>query len=298
MALAHEGANGTCPCCLESQWREVHRDIAACRKCGHQIYDHQADSAELAQIYQKEFFEGAKYRDYAGDKAIIQANFRARLDSVLGCIEKAIIPAASQTLLEIGCAYGFFLELARPRFGEVQGIDIAAEATAHAREILGLQVITADPLQQTLGRQFDVVCMWDTIEHLARPDLYVERAVEWLKPGGFFFATTGDSSSWAARLQGRKWRLYDPPQHVHFFSPHSLGLLLGRYGLSVQEVKTCTFRHSIEQIVHGLGVHEGREPGVLGWLCRLIHPWLPNWLARLTIPINLGDIFLIVGRKG
>jgi len=55
MSLAHEGTSGACPCCLESDWKQVYKDIVACRKCGHQIYDRAVDPEDLAQIYRREF---------------------------------------------------------------------------------------------------------------------------------------------------------------------------------------------------------------------------------------------------
>ena len=60
--------------------------------------------------------------------------------------------------------------------------------------------------------------MWDTIEHLKRPDLFVQKAAADLRPGGLIALTTGDIGSLNARLRGARWRMIHPPTHLHYFS--------------------------------------------------------------------------------
>ena len=91
--------------------------------------------------------------------------------------------ASSKRLFEIGSAHGFFLEVARPLFRSVAGIDISADASSYARNVLDLPVATGDFLDAILPEAVDVVCLWDTIEHLQHPDRYLEKAVSGLNPG-------------------------------------------------------------------------------------------------------------------
>lgn len=285
-----------CICCGERAWKLIYPDIVRCSACSHQRMAGEPTAADLEAIYARGYFTGEKYHDYVADKKIIQANLAARLASVLRFIRPA--SPGDYDLFEIGCAYGFFLELARTRFGSVKGIDISQDASAHARDELGLDVLTGDLGEARLRPEsFDVVCMWDTIEHLGHPEQFVEQAYWLLRPGGLFFATTGDAGSLVARLQKRKWRLYDPPQHVHYFTSRSLALLTEQKGFHVLRVRSCAFIHSVEQIVHGLGMHTNRVDGVLGRLCRWLYPRLPAFLGRISFPIDLRDIVMIVGEK-
>lgn len=283
-----------CVCCGARSWRTLYEGIIRCQRCGYQRMLEELTLADLQDIYTEKYYTGEKYHDYPAEKDMIQANFRERLKAMARYVGR---DAAAMRLFEIGSAYGFFLEVARPLFASVQGYDIAVEATAHARDALGLDVGTGDVLVAPLETgAYDVVCMWDTIEHLSTPEAYVQRAWELLAPGGLLFITTGDVDSMVARLQKRKWRLYDPPQHVHYFSPQSLGCMLFQMGYRVLGVETCAFIHSVEQIVHGLGFYND-QPGVLGRLCRWLYPRLPGWVKRIRFPIDLRDIFMIVAQK-
>ena len=75
----------------------------------------------------------------------------------------------------------------------VSGCDIAAGPCQYARDDLGLDVCCADFLDLPLEKgDIDAVCLWDTIEHLGTPDLYLERMAERLLLGGIVALTTGD----------------------------------------------------------------------------------------------------------
>ena len=81
-----------------------------------------------------------------------------------------------------------------------------AEAVRFARKDRGVQAQQGDYLVLQLGRKVDVITMWDTIEHLKRPDLFIAKAARDLKRGGIIALTTGDIGSVNARLRGRRWR--------------------------------------------------------------------------------------------
>ena len=110
-------------------------------------------------------------------------------------------------LLDVGCAYGFFLQEARRHF-EVAGIEIAEDAAAHARQ-QGLCVLTGVADAATLARlgNMDVIVLLDVIEHLPAPHETLALCARHLNPGGIIVITTGDFASLYARLAGAHWRL-------------------------------------------------------------------------------------------
>ena len=122
-------------------------------------------------------------------------------------------------LLEIGCAYGFFLEEAGG-FYDVAGIEIADAAVAFCRA-RGLFVINGVAEEFVLAQfgMLDVIVLLDVIEHLPDPQSTLALCRQHLNPGGVIVITTGDFASFYARLAGRNWRLMTPPQHLWFFTP-------------------------------------------------------------------------------
>ena len=148
-------------------------------------------------------------------------------------VARYVTDPGSKRLFEIGSAYGFFLEVARQHFRSVEGIDISTAAAAYAKEQLGVQVAAGEFLAHRIAGPVDVVCLWDTIEHLRDPHLYIEKAAAYLRRGGALAVTTGDIGSLMARWRGERWRQIHPPTHLHYFSKLTLAQLLERYGFTI-----------------------------------------------------------------
>ena len=120
------------------------------------------DARRARDLYGHDYFHGEEYHDYSPRRQITQRKFRLRMRT----LDRFLKPGRHRRLLEIGSAYGFFLELVQDAIREVVGVDVAGDAVTYAREH-GLDVRLGDLPNMTIGGSFDVVCMWDTIEHLA-----------------------------------------------------------------------------------------------------------------------------------
>jgi predicted TPR repeat methyltransferase len=179
----------------------------------------------------------------------------------------------------------------RGEFSAVEGIDVSDEAVRFARDQLQLPVLHGDLLSTDLGdRRYDVVCMWDTIEHLKRPDLYVEALSRHVSPGGLMALTTGDISSLNARIKRARWRLIHPPTHVHYFSRRSISRLLDRFGFDVVHVEYCGVSRSVGAMIDGLLRLRWGLDGLAAWLQR-------RSIARRSVYLNLRDIMYVIAIK-
>ena len=260
--------------------------LVRCRQCGFVSADLQLGPDELAALYSHRYFAGEEYRDYVAERALIERQFRARLAR----LQRFVASPGSKRLFEIGAAYGFFLSVAREVFARAEGIDIAADAAAMARESFGLPVATGDFLEHRIDGAVDVVCLWDTIEHLARPDLYVEKAAAVLEPGGMLALTTGDIESLVARMRGAKWRQIHPPTHLHYFSRATLTRLLERFGFRIKYVGHEGMTRSVDTMAFILLTIKRRQHGLYRALKRA---HLLDWHLHL----NLRDILFLVAER-
>jgi 2-polyprenyl-3-methyl-5-hydroxy-6-metoxy-1,4-benzoquinol methylase len=195
-------------------------------------------------------------------------------------------------LLEIGCAYGFFLALAR-QYWQVRGIDVHDEAVRYAREHLGVEARCGEFLDIVEDqRVWDVVAMWGTVALLRDPASYLEKIARLLTPGGIVALTTADASSLLARLQGRQWRFTYPPYQLHGFTRASMRRLLERVGLEVVEMQAIGAHRSLNQMLYRTLRY---ERGRVGQACyRLIHA---TGLTRRLLYLNLGDFMLVIARR-
>jgi SAM-dependent methyltransferase len=139
-------------------------------------------------------------------------------------------------LLDYGCGNGRLCALAQRRAMSVTGIEQSATARMEARRS-GITVFgTLEELIRSNPRaRFDMITLWDVIEHLRAPwrDLLSLRKV--LKPGGRLLVSTMNTRSLRARLEGPKWENYSNATHTFFFNRRSLWSMISRSGFSPTE---------------------------------------------------------------
>jgi len=280
---AHARIGGQCLVCGESGLSTYLNILLKCPTCSF-VTARMDEPVEVQAIYEGDYFCGEEYLDYRADEAFFRKNFRRRLRDILK-------RRSAGRLLEIGAAYGFFLDEAKHHF-DVAGFEVNPQAARHARETLGLDVRTGDFLETPpaeLGA-FDVMVMWDVIEHLHRPDLFIERISDLSRPGALLYLTTGDIGSFVARWRGRRWRMIHPPSHLHYFSRDTLSRLLASHGFRVVEMKSVGVARSWHQVLYSLLAMKMRMPRTYTGLKRVIP-------ATWGFTLNLFDIVQVVARK-
>jgi SAM-dependent methyltransferase len=260
--------------------------LLTCAECKFTTANLTLSEEQLRQLYTADYFAGNEYRDYVADRAVIEKQFRLRLKRLLRFVPEA----SAKSLFEIGCAHGFFLEVARNAFGSVAGIDLSEEAVAYARRNLGVEARSSEFLTHQFIVTPDVICLWDTIEHLARPDLYLRKIADSLPRGGVLGLTTGDLDSWLARARGSKWRQIHPPTHLHYFSRITLSRLLLRNGFEIESINSEGMYRRVDTMAYIVLClkHDRRQ-----LYSRLSKTRLFNW----DLYLNLGDIMFVVARK-
>ncbi len=276
-----------CICCNNVEHEPHLRGLRRCNRCGHVWADMRLSDEELRQLYSATYFEGDEYLDYTLEKPALQRNFRARLRD----LGKSRSPGKS--LWEIGAAYGYFLEEARAAGFDVAGCDISEHAAAQARQRAGLDVRAVDYLTLPApARPFDVVCLWDTVEHLAAPQLYLEKASAELRPGGAIALSTGDIGSRLARRRGEKWRLIHPPTHLHYFSAASMRRLLERLGFEDIRITYPPFWRSADAVAYRLfACPPGKPTSTLYRTAKALG------LTRFTFPMNTFDLMTVTATR-
>jgi SAM-dependent methyltransferase len=196
--------------------------------------------------------------------------------------------SADKDLLEVGCAYGYFLELAQRYFRRTIGIDVAEDAASSARIELGVDARSGDFLSDKMPWRPDAICFWDTVEHLRTPASFIARAADLLRPGGYLFLTTGDIGSLNARIRRERWRLIHPPTHLHYFTEQSISILLRNSGFAVEEVSHPGFYRSITNTVANLSrATTTQDNSVAKRLSSLFGSYY----------LNLFDIMFVAARK-
>lgn len=274
----------SCPACGDTTAHRVLCSkngchILQCPACG--LGHAQASGFDPDTYYTDDYFSGGHadgYADYRGAEPVLRREFSHTVRFIRQHRDGG-------RLLDVGCAYGFFLQEARP-FYDVAGIEIASEAAAYGRQ-QGLRVLTGAADAGNLARCGiqDVIVMLDVIEHLPSPRDTLALCAEHLRPGGIMVITTGDFASHYARLAGAGWRLMTPPQHLWYFTSESIRRMAAPLGLRME-----SFDHPWKIVPLSLVTFQIRR--MLG-----LRSSGGSTASRLGIPVNLFDAMRIVLRK-
>jgi 2-polyprenyl-3-methyl-5-hydroxy-6-metoxy-1,4-benzoquinol methylase len=211
--------------------------IVRCRQCGLVYVNPRYQERLLQEIYTKAYYdhdginsglEFFGYDNYLEDQENITITFAKRLRTIERFADKG-------RLLDIGCAAGFFLDLARSEGWEAIGSEVSEFSVHYARETLGLDVRLGELRDlQFEAQSFDVVTMWDVIEHLPDPMSELREVRRVLSDGGMLSIITPDVGSLVARLLGNRWEEFRRVrEHVYFFSRRTVAEMLRKAGFKV-----------------------------------------------------------------
>jgi SAM-dependent methyltransferase len=170
------------------------------------------------------------YADYAALRPFWERQARERL----AVIERY---ANRGTLLDVGCATGIFLKIAHERGWSVSGIEIAPEAAREAERLVGCPIVPSpEPLLRD-GRTFDVVTLWEYVEHVPDPRAELQRFNRLLRPDGVLALSTPNAGQRLVRRAPALWKEFKPPEHLSFFTVETLLRLLAACGFHVLRVR-------------------------------------------------------------
>ncbi len=263
--------------------------IVRCPGCRLTYLDLEPGPGELEAFYSEGYFTGSAdrkaYSDYEADHRLILRGFVPKLRR----LERLARPGR---ILDVGCATGLFLEAARKRGWDPYGLEVSEYAAGIARRRLGGRVAAeASDLGLEPG-DLSAATMWDSIEHLPDPAALVGEMHRLLAPGGVLALCTGDIDSWLARWQGMRSRIYNPPQHLFFFSFATLTALLQSQGFEVVERRNDGKWLSFGYFAHVISLTDpGPLTGLLGRLAQV------SGVGRLPLWLPLPDNMQVYARK-
>lgn len=144
-------------------------------------------------------------------------------------------------VLEIGCGQGFLLRRFADNGWEAHGVEPSRIASEFARDTLGLPVKSEFLTTEHYDRHsFDLIMLFDVVEHLTSMDGMMDLIKHYLKPNGMLVFGTGNINSINAKLNGKTWAYFGAWEHVSFFSPLSVEFLLDNHDFQLLNLS----RHS------------------------------------------------------
>jgi len=217
------------------------------------------------------------YQDYLPNDPDDVANWNRVMAGLYRATRRRLIqrcPSGGR-LLDVGCAYGCFLDIMRGAGWQVAGIEICEPAVAACHR-KGLEVQTATLATADLPLvHYDVVTMFYVLEHLTDPLGGLRKIHASLKAGGLCLVRVPDTTPIVKALTrlGCRTELYDPPYHLFDYSPSVLTRMLREAGFETVWIE----------------IDAATRP--LPWGPRLIS-FASSWVGRLLHRLSKGRLLL------
>jgi 2-polyprenyl-3-methyl-5-hydroxy-6-metoxy-1,4-benzoquinol methylase len=275
------------PFCPENE-----RSLVQCQNCGLVYVSPRPDPQELYTLYGESYFHNddsgtVGYTNYIRDEQNIRKTFQRRLTRV----ERFGAPPGK--VLDVGCAAGFFLSEAQARGWDVQGLDVSSFAARYTQERFGIPARNGSLLDLEFPENsFDLVTMWDVIEHVPDPHAHMDKIARILAPGGLFALATPDVESLPAKLTGKRWVGYKlQEEHVYYFSADTLRAMLNRAGFDVVDVYHVGKYVTFDLFFNRLGMYSS----LLGKVGEGVERAFK--LSERSVYVNPYDIVAVTARK-
>jgi len=228
----------------------------------------------------------------AGDDPVYVSQMDARVRTFAGTVEAITrLRPARGRILDIGTAAGAFLKAATDGGWVATGIEPNGWLAGWGRERYGVDIRVGSIDEVDLPQQhFDVVTLWDVIEHTPDPMHVLRRVNELLVPGGLLIVNYPDIGSWIGKIMGRKWPFLSSV-HLYYFTRLTMRQALDRAGFVARE-----FRPHYQVLKLGYIVERGR----------VVSPWLSRAGCRVVetlgvsdreVPYWLGQTFVVAERR-
>jgi len=231
--------------------------VVRCARCGLGRVDPLPLEADLAAMYDESYhtpgaFAGIAHQRGIGGQLHLYDRPGGRQASLrwhgqrLARIERAgFINATSRPtrgrLLDVGCGAGYFLDAARAAGWQVAGVELSEAAAAAARSDLGLDVFTGALVEAGFPtNDFDLITMFEVLEHMRDPGAALSEAFRLLRPGGLLAVEVpNDMDAYRAALAcaDQRWWVI-PPVHIYYFNASSLSRWLLMSGFEPVHLST------------------------------------------------------------
>jgi 2-polyprenyl-3-methyl-5-hydroxy-6-metoxy-1,4-benzoquinol methylase len=282
-----------CATPMAPRFREDVPNHWRCPECGLESIWPQPDDQTLAGIYNELYFS---HYNSGIDSQVVRAMKRATYARQFRRLPPPASFGGQRRLLDCGAATGFLVELAKEFGWDAFAVEISEFGSQSCAQVLGHErVYRGQPQEASFAAnpqgQFEVITMFDFIEHVRDPKDVLGWARQQLSSGGVLLLTTPRVGGMSWRLMGRLWFHY-VREHLWFFNPQSIQALLRESGFSNIEIHPLRKAVAVDYAL----AHYGRSTShnrLLSPPARALHSVLPPQIKRQRLWFYLGEMAVL-----
>jgi 2-polyprenyl-3-methyl-5-hydroxy-6-metoxy-1,4-benzoquinol methylase len=264
-----------------------------CPKCGLECVSPQPDNDVLAEIYNESYF--SHYQNEI-DPRMVRSMKRATYARQFKKLPSPESFGEPRRLLDCGAATGFLAELAKDMGWDSYAVELSEFGAQSCEKLLGKEHVFCGEIQHALfganpeGR-FEVITMFDFIEHVRNPRDILSQARERLNLGGVLLLTTPRVGSISWHLMGKQWFHY-VREHLWFFNPQSIRALLIESGFSTVEIHALQKAIAIDYMLAYYG-RKTTYSRLFSPMARALNAFLPAQIKRQRAWFYLGEMVVL-----
>ncbi len=261
-------------------------NVVRCRKCGLAFLNPRPGQEEIKTIYAGEYF---------ADRINPQKLLSQELSSS-GLIKKLrmYLPEKGR-VLDIGAATGAYLAAFKNAGWDVFGVEISDFARESAKTTYGITTIYPNLETASFASDyFDFIYMVHVIEHFPEHISLLKEVNRVLKPGGILFIATPNFGSPAAAKMKSEWPSLKPDQHLTFFTPKTLKMVLIHSDFKIVK---CDTMQSVIETPHLEKLFGKTKTGYLSKIANKFFPGIKSSIRNIIGKIYPGDSIEIVAKK-
>lgn len=239
-------------------------------------------------VYVDSEYQSGLYKDYVEASALKYETFRRRIELIRKYVD-------GSRLLDVGCASGFFIEMALKYGFDAYGVELSKQAIALAKPEVGGRITNGDVnlLHVRNEQKFDVVVAFDIIEHTHDPIKFLQDIRDVLSPQGWLVLTTPDTGHFLRYLMGSHWPMLQPLQHTYLFSKKAMQKALETAGFNKIHIQNADKTLTLEYLMGQIRINNP----LLTKMYRVLSHLLPMAIRKRPISVNIGEMLVFCQRE-
>lgn len=259
-------------------------DVIECQNCGLYQISPKLNTQEIEKYYPEDYI---CYLEAIEDERNPFVRFNRFLGQRKRCRQVMRRSKKTGKFLDVGCATGIFLNEMQKRGWDCKGIEPDQKSVDYAQERFGLDVFCGVVEDANLpANTFDVVTLWDVLEHVYDLNTTISEIKRLLKPGGMIIAILPNADAFERHWFGAHWVGWEVPRHYRTFNPTTITHLLSTHGLEEIDIFSFTGRHGAFMLSMQFWMNSLE---MAAWKKKFIMTVLGSFPVRVaTLPLFMG----------
>jgi 2-polyprenyl-3-methyl-5-hydroxy-6-metoxy-1,4-benzoquinol methylase len=141
------------------------------------------------------------------------------------------------SLFDLGAGWGHFMLTGQILGYDVYGIEISEQPYLYSKNDLKLPVDHIDFFDMKEDKKFDIVTMWDVLEHIDKADEVIAKCARITSKDGYIVIQVPQIDSYFAKKHKDNWKMMGL-DHVNYLGKKTITQLLKKHGYEVKTIKS------------------------------------------------------------